>query len=84
MAQKNFKYPIIIGKGLRKGVFAGPSQFGGCADLYILWLDKDLKSGDKIKVDDVDGVEAVLTFKDKQSVKETIDVLTTILMKMEE
>ncbi len=80
--QKN--YPIMIGKGLRKGLLAGPSQFGGCADLYVVWLNKDLHPGSNFYPDDIDKVNAVITFCDKQSVKETIDVLTSVLMKMED
>ena len=77
-------YPIMIGKGLRKGLHAGPSQFGGGADLYVVWLNKDLQPGSNFYADDIDRVNAVITFCDKQSVKETIDVLTTVLMKWDE
>ena len=76
--------PIMIGKGMRKGLVAGPSQFGGAADLYVVWLNKDLQPGSIFCAEDIDKVNAVITFSDKQSVKETIDVLTTVLMKMED
>ena len=84
MALRRTDLPIMIGKGMRKGLVAGPSQFGGAADLYVVWLNKDLQPGSIFCAEDIDKVNAVITFSDKQSVKETIDVLTTVLMKMED
>ena len=82
---KNYNYPIILGPGLRKGICAGPSRyFGKGADLYIVRLNKDLRTGDKIYVEDLDNVEAVIHFTDRKSVKETIDVLTEVLLKWKE
>ena len=82
---KNYNYPIILGPGFRKGILAGkPQQFKKGADLYILRLNKDLRTGDKIYKDDIEGVEVMIHFTDKRSVKETIDVLTAALMEMEE
>lgn len=82
---KNYNYPIILGPNLRKGICAGDSKlFGKGADLFIVRLNRDVQTGDMIYVEDLESVEAVLHFCDKNSVKETIDVLTTVLMKMEE
>ena len=76
--------PVIIGKGLRKGICAGRSGvFGDGVDLYIVWLKRKVESGAKFTGDDVDRVNAVLHFCDKESVKRTIDVLTEILVKWE-
>ena len=85
MARKNYNYPIMLGPCHRKGIAAGPSQFcGKGADLFIIRLNKDLRTGDKIYPEDIDNVEAVLHFCDKRSVKETVDVLTEVLLKWKE
>ena len=82
---KNYNYPIILGPGFRKGLCAGRSPlFKGGADLFIVRLNKDLRTGDKIYKEDLDSVEVMIHFTDKRSVKETIDVLTEMLLKWKE
>jgi hypothetical protein len=74
--------PVMIGKGMRKGVVAGRSEyFRGGVDLFIVWLNKRLDSGSRITGDDIEKVNAILHFCDKESVKRTVDVLTDILLK---
>lgn len=80
---KNYNYPIILGPGFRKGLVAGPSESGKGADLYIVRLNKDLRTGDNIFVEDIENVELLIHFTDRNSVKETIDVLTSVLLKWE-
>ena len=80
---KNYNYPIMIGKNLKTGIVAGPGKHGG-ADLYIVWLNKDIESGEVFAPDDIEKVKAVLHFCDRESLKRTIDVLTTVLLKWEE
>lgn len=83
--QKN--YPIMIGKNLKKGILAGPSQgnpFQAGADLYILWLNKRIPSGQSFTDEDIEGVNAMIHFCDRESVKRTIDVLTEVLLKWKE
>ena len=85
MARRN--YPIMMGKGMKKGVLAGPSQghpFQSGADLYILWLNKEIPSGQRFTDEDIDGVEAMIHFCDRESVKRTIDVLAEVLLKWKE
>lgn len=74
--------PIMIGKGLRKGICAGKSaMMKSGVDLFIVWLNKSIESGGRFTDDDVYKVNAVIHFCDKESVKRTVDVLTEILMK---
>lgn len=80
---KNYNYPIMIGKNMKTGLVAGPGERGG-ADLYIVWLNKDIESGAEFAADDIEKVKAVLHFCDRESLKRTIDVLTTVLLKWEE
>lgn len=68
---------------MKTGIVAGPGKHGG-ADLYIVWLNKVLESGAEFGKDDIDKVKAVLHFCDRESLKRTIDVLTTVLLKWEE
>ena len=77
--------PVIIGKGMQKGICAGRSQMmKGGVDLFIVWLKKKFESGERFDAEDVDKVNAVLHFCDKESVKRTIDVLTEVLVKWED
>lgn len=79
---RRFDLPVIIGKGMRKGICAGRSELmKGGVDLYIVWLNRDIGSGGQFTGEDVDKVNAVLHFCDKESVKRTVDILTDILMK---
>ena len=74
--------PVMIGKGLQKGICAGRSAtFGDGVDLYIVWLKRKVESGSRFDGDDIDKVNAVLHFCDRESVKRTIDVLVEILLK---
>ena len=74
--------PVIIGKGMRKGVCAGRSDLmRGGVDLFIVWLNRDIESGGRFTGQDIDRVNVILHFCDKESVKRTVDVLTEILMK---
>lgn len=74
--------PVIIGKGLRKGVCAGRSELmKGGVDLYIVWLKNKIESGARFTGDDIYKVNAILHFCDKDSVKRTIDVLVDVLAK---
>lgn len=74
--------PVIIGKGMQKGICAGRScLMGSGVDLYIVWLKNKIESGARFTGEDVYKVNAILHFCDKESVKRTIDVLTDILMK---
>lgn len=79
--------PIMLGKKLKKGILAGPSQghpFLAGADLYILRLNKEVQSGQRFTDEDIENVEAMIHFCDRESVKRTIDVLTEVLLKWKE
>ena len=74
--------PVVIGKNMRKGICAGRSGiFGGGVDLYIVWLKKKVESGARFNGEDIDKVNMILHFCDRESVKRTIDVLIDILTK---
>jgi hypothetical protein len=55
----------------------------GGVDLFIVWLNRDIESGGRFTGQDIDRVNVILHFCDKESVKRTIDVLTNVLLKWE-
>ena len=79
MRMKKGCYPIVIGKNMRKGILAFRDAEHNCFNVLIVWLKKDYQSGSAYSMKDVDGVNAVLRFCDRESVKLTIDTLNLIL-----
>lgn len=76
--------PVMLGKNLKKGLLAFRNKQMGGFDLYVLWLVKNYPTGKKYNMDDIDSVNAVLHFCDKESVKQTISILKWILKRWEE
>ena len=76
--------PIMLGKNLRKGVMAYRNMHMGGFDLTVLWLKQDYKTGQKFEFEDIEGLEAVLHFSDRESIEETINVLKWILKQWKE
>lgn len=79
------KLPIMIGKNLKKGILAMRSKQGGF-DMLIVWLDKkkEYESGQEYDLEDVDKVNAILHFCDRESVENTIRALEWILKQWKE
>lgn len=69
--------PIIVGKGLKKGLIAGKSHkvFGCGRDLYIVWLKKQFARGESFAMSDIDKTDVQIHFCDKDSLETMIDVL---------
>ena len=79
------KYPIILGPGHRKGVIVGRSRyFDSGRDLFVVRLNKDVQSGARFYEDDIESVEALMHFCDRESIQRTIDVLTEALARWKE
>ena len=76
--------PIMLGKNLRKGVMAYRNMCMSGFDLTVLWLKQDYKTGQKFVLEDIEGLEAVLHFSDRESIEETINVLKWILKQWKE
>lgn len=72
--------PIMVGSGMRKGIMAvrGDTRRGGF-DLWIVWLRRDYASGESYELGDIENVQAVLHFCDRQSVERTKEALEWIL-----
>ena len=76
----NKSLPVIIGKGLGKGLLVLQSEMGGY-DLHVVWLDRNKKhtSGEPYDINDIDKTNCILHFCDKKSVELTIDMLRWML-----
>ena len=70
----------MIGKGLAKGLLTSRNKNGGF-DLYVVWLDKSKEhpSGEPYDINEIDKINCILHFCDKESVKLTIDMLRWML-----
>ena len=77
--RKCIDLPIVVGKNLRKGIIAYRNPKMGGYDVAILWLKKDYKTGETIEIEDIDKVNGILHFCDRESVELTIDILKWIL-----
>ena len=80
MAGRRSNLPIMIGKRLRKGIFAFRDVKKGGYNLCVVWLKKEYESGEEYDMADIDKFDAVLHFCDKESIEQTIKVLQWMLM----
>lgn len=73
------RLPIQIGKNLRKGLFAFRDIKLGGFNVCIVWLKKEYQSGEEYDISEIEEINAILHFCDKESVERTIEVLNRIL-----
>ena len=71
--------PITIGKHLRKGIFALRDVRQGGFNACIVKLNKDIDSGDNYDLSDMESIETILHFGDRESIQITVDILNKIL-----
>ena len=76
--------PVMLGKNLKKGLLAYRNKQMGGFDLVVLWLKKQYETGAQYKMEDIDKVDAVLHFCDKESVVGAMAVLDWMLEHWEE
>lgn len=72
------KYPIMIGRGLRKGIFAVKDPRRGW-HVWIVWLNREIESGETFKTEDIDNIDAQLYFCDKESVEQFMKILKCMI-----
>ncbi|MBR6705281.1 MAG: hypothetical protein IKI84_01195 [Clostridia bacterium] len=76
----NRNYPIILGGGdLRKGLMAMRGEGMGGFDLYIVWLKREFPHGARFEVDDIESVQQVIHFADRETLEITVRMLTDVL-----
>lgn len=72
-------YPIILGGGkLKKGIIALPGKGRHGFDVIVVWLKKEVPSGEPFNLDDVEKAQSVLHFCDRKAVqimKKTMDFI---------
>lgn len=71
------RLPIIIGKNLRKGIMAWKEGSG--YNMAIVWLNKNIPVGQSFEREDIDKINAVLHFCDRDTLENTIALLKIML-----
>ena len=74
MSKRKNDLPIIIGKNHHKGIM-GWLDKDRRAIVNIVWLNKDIPSGQDFQFTDIDKLDATLWFCDRESIDQTIRVL---------
>ena len=69
---------------MKKGVLAFREPNRKAVDLCVVWLKRDVDSGETFGFEDVEKVDTVLHFCDRSSVLITMGVLQNVLNEMEE
>lgn len=74
MSRRKDWLPIIIGHSTRTGIMVFPK--GGGRDMVIVGLNKEIPTGQRFEMEDIDWIKAVLHFSDVDAMQVTVDVLT--------
>ena len=73
-------YQIITGGGkFKKGLIATRQKGEKELDLYIFWLNKELPSGERFELEDIEGIEATIHFVGIDMLKTTVKFLNMVL-----
>lgn len=78
MGRKN-DLPIILAPNLRKGIMVLPSPKLSGMDLYVVWLNKDIKAGDGFNVTDIEKVDGVIHFANQEMMQMVVNLLSSVL-----
>lgn len=69
--------PIIVGSNLRKGIMC--MRVRGGYDMWIVWLKRDFQTGERFELSDIDKVQSIIHFTDREAVQNTIDALASMI-----
>lgn len=69
--------PIIVGANMKKGLMC--MHVKGGYDMWIVWLKKEFQTGEHFELEDIDKLQAVIHFTDREAVQNTIDTLTAMI-----
>ena len=69
--------PIIVGSNLKKGLICMRVKSG--YDMWIVWLKRDFQTGEQFELEDIDKLQTVIHFTDREAVQNTIDALTAMI-----
>lgn len=69
--------PIIVGSNLQKGLMCMRVKDG--YDMWIVWLKKEFQTGEYFELTDIDKLQAVIHFTDREAVQNTIDALSAMI-----
>lgn len=76
MSRKS-ELPIILGANLRKGMMCMRVRDG--YEMWIVWLKREFKTGEHFELDDIDKIQTVIHFTDRQAIQNTIDTLSAMI-----
>lgn len=76
--RRGTKLPIMIGKELNKGILICKDPKMGGQELAIVWLKEGYKTGEEFDTKDIEGIDSILHFCDKESLDSTIKILNTM------
>lgn len=80
MRKRGKEPPIILGGGvLRKGIVAWKIPNQDAWELAIVWLKKEFPHGERFEIDDIEKVQTVLHFCDRESVEIMANALNHIM-----
>ena len=79
MSKRCYDLPIILGGGdLKKGVITSIAPEGGY-DLFIVWLKREYQPGAKFALEDIEKLQAMLHFCNRETVERVINSLMEML-----
>lgn len=77
MSRRKDRLPIIIGHSTRTGIMVIPKRmYDGGRDMVIVGLNKEIPTGQRFEMEDIDWIKAVLHFSDVDAMQVTVDALT--------
>ena len=74
---KKSDLPIIVGSNLKKGLMC--MRVRGGYDMWVVWLKREFQTGERFELQDIDKLQAVIHFTDREAVQITIDTLTAMI-----
>lgn len=69
--------PIIVGANLKKGLMCMRVRNG--YELWIVWLNREFKTGERFELSDIDKVQSIIHFTDREAVQNTMDALASMI-----
>lgn len=75
MSRRRTDLPIILSHSTRTGIMTFPNRKMGGRNVLIVGLNREVPSGERYQLQDIDWIKAVLHFSDVESLRVTVDCL---------
>ena len=83
MWRRSADLPVILSHETKTGIIIFPNRKMGGRDMVIVWLNKEVKSGESFDLDDIGKVKALLHFSDPRAMRITAEALLKACEKWE-